>query len=1202
MKHFFIAICLIFVATIATAQEEDDRSWLIRFLEDNLSEEGTRDVRIEGFSGALSSTARIERLTVSDPDGIWLIIENAELSWTRRALLSGAVDINRLAAERIILERLPVAEAAATSPEATPFALPELPVSIQIAALDVARVELGAAILGFPVIAQTEGSMSLAGGEGSAILNLTRLDGPEGIFALDSSYSNVSGVLDLGLQLTESPGGIAVTLLSIPGEPSLDLNIAGTGPLSDFTGEIALASDGTPRVTGSVVMGMSEQDEQQISVDLAGDVARLLLPEYQPFFGDNVVFAAQVRRSPDGTTVLDGLDLRTASLAIAGSAVIDAGGVPELFALTIDMQSDGATPVRLPVPGRVEAAAANLVLNYDRAEGAAWNGQARLQELRVDDLRLGLAELDLNGTIDAQGNTLAGVTADVASAFQGLEFADAGLQAAIGSAGRAAFSVVWAVGDPVRIDDITLSTQNAELRGDVTVNSGDGTLTLTTDLQAMLPDLRAFSALATIDDLAGAVTLDLDGDVELLSGAFDLNIVTLAQDIGLGVGEPEGILAGETRMTAHAIRDTNGLRLDAFDIAGMEVSAEGRAVLSSARSSLEVSVGLRDAALVMPDLSGPVTADLQMSRSSADLPWTVIASGELQETIQIALEGTVDPAQATFDLALEATGQDVVLGVGEPAGILAGRTEISAHVINTVDGLQVEAFDIAGTQITAAGTAMISDATSAVDLTARLRNAGILTSTLSGPITLDLAMTRASADRPWNVQASGVGQGGLSADVSGQVGMPNGAVNLSVQGSVPLALVNQFIEPRSVQGTARLDLNVTGALSLNAVGGTITADGVRVSAPNLGLALEGASLNVRLNGGRADVSVDGTLAAGGNVSLNGNVDLAGAGLPGSFDILLTGARISRDDFLQTVVERGTITLAGRMTQGPSVSGEIILGQTDIQISANSAGAAEPIPEIIHIGESAGQRRTRDFAGLLRTTSGPSGPPISIDLNIIAANRIFLRGSGLDAELGGAIRIGGNSNNVIPSGQFDLIRGRLSLLGQRFDLVEGSVTMSGSFNPYLRLVAESQAGDVLVLITVEGPADAPELTFSSSPSLPQDEILAQLLFGRGVSNLSAVQALQLVDGVSRLAGGGSIIGGLRRNLGIDNLDLTTDEAGNSEVRVGRYIGENAYTDVGVGSDGDAEVTLNLDLTPNLTARGSFSSDGQSGLGLFFERDY
>jgi translocation and assembly module TamB len=69
-----------------------------------------------------------------------------------------------------------------------------------------------------------------------------------------------------------------------------------------------------------------------------------------------------------------------------------------------------------------------------------------------------------------------------------------------------------------------------------------------------------------------------------------------------------------------------------------------------------------------------------------------------------------------------------------------------------------------------------------------------------------------------------------------------------------------------------------------------------------------------------------------------------------------------------------------------------------------------------------------------------------------------------------------------------------------------------------------------------------------------------------------------------------------------MDVQTDAEGNAAVRAGRYLSDNVYTDVTVGGGGEADISLNIDLTPNITARGSFSSDGSSSLGVFFERDY
>jgi len=83
---------------------------------------------------------------------------------------------------------------------------------------------------------------------------------------------------------------------------------------------------------------------------------------------------------------------------------------------------------------------------------------------------------------------------------------------------------------------------------------------------------------------------------------------------------------------------------------------------------------------------------------------------------------------------------------------------------------------------------------------------------------------------------------------------------------------------------------------------------------------------------------------------------------------------------------------------------------------------------------------------------------------------------------------------------------------------------------------------------------------------------------------------------------SVLSRARSGLGLDDLDFTTDEAGVTALRVGRYINEQVYTDLRVDSAGRGEVSINLDLTPSLTLRGRTGSDGRSAVGIFFERDY
>ena len=113
----------------------------------------------------------------------------------------------------------------------------------------------------------------------------------------------------------------------------------------------------------------------------------------------------------------------------------------------------------------------------------------------------------------------------------------------------------------------------------------------------------------------------------------------------------------------------------------------------------------------------------------------------------------------------------------------------------------------------------------------------------------------------------------------------------------------------------------------------------------------------------------------------------------------------------------------------------------------------------------------------------------------------------------------------------------------------------------------------------------------------------LLFGRNLTEITPLQAVQLASAAATLAGrGGGFVGSLRERLGVDDLDVTTDEDGNAALRVGAYLSDNLYTDVEVNSQGETRIDLNLDITESLTARGSVKSDGETSLGIFFERDY
>ena len=358
-----------------------------------------------------------------------------------------------------------------------------------------------------------------------------------------------------------------------------------------------------------------------------------------------------------------------------------------------------------------------------------------------------------------------------------------------------------------------------------------------------------------------------------------------------------------------------------------------------------------------------------------------------------------------------------------------------------------------------------------------------------------------------------------------------------------------------------------------------------------------------MNGGRATIDLTSVIQAGGRVGVSGGLGLSG-GFPADITVTLDQA-VLQDPGLYVTSLDGSIGVNGPLTGGAGIAGRIDLNETEIGIPS-SFGGSGAIPGLKHVNEPADVRLTRERAGLIEKESGGgrSGASYGLDLTVSAPNQVFVRGRGLDAELGGEVQVLGTTLAPQPAGRFELIRGRLDILGQRLSFVEGSAALQGSLDPALRLVAATEAEDgTEVFVTVEGPASSPDVSFTSDPQLPEDEVVARLLFGRGINELSPLQVARLAAAVARLAGGGGagVLGSARSGLGLADLDVTSSEEGGVGVRAGAYLSENIYTNVEVDNE-RSEVSINLDLSKSTTARVSAGDDGESSIGVFFERDY
>lgn len=1170
-RWILIGCCL--AGTAAWAQQ-DDRDYLTAFLEDTLSDAG-RQVTVTGFTGALSSRATIETLTIADDKGVWITLNGVVLDWTRSALFSGELDVSELSAEEIIVDRLPDTGGGAPSPEASGFSLPDLPVSIKVDKVAAGRIELAPAVLGQAVTGTLEASAQLSGGEGQAKLDLIRTgDGPQGEITLDASYSNATRVLGLDLVAEEGAKGIVVSLLNVPGAPSASLRVQGNGPIDDYATTIALATDGAERLAGTVTI-RGEEGGYRLLADVGGDLAPILAPSQLEFFGNEVALKADALRSPAGRITVNTFQLSARALAVSGKAEIAADGLPEWFDVTGTLATPDNAPVALPFTKDTRILKADFHLATRPEDRDSWSAEVSVDGFDRPDLKIARMRLDGSGRVGRTpaGNSFGGTFEGLAS---GIVPSDPALAQALGAeiGGSVKLNLREGTGE-LQLSDIRFQGAGLTGSGALKVEGLEDAFLTSGKLAVVATDLSRFSGLAG-RKLGGSGEVELTGSASRLSGFFDAELAVRGQDLSLDIPQADRLLAGPSTLTASIRRDEAGTVLRALEVAadGMLVRANGK--ISTTGSDLAGTATLKDLAVLGPGFGG-----------------------------QVALDGRFTGTPEAGKLSLSGTGQSLRLGNAQADKLLAGKSEVEVALALADGVVQVQSAKVSNPQLTATATGTVEGTRTSIDLQARLANLGLILPELQGPLTL--AGTARQDASGYTLDLRGTGPGQIDATVAGRVANSFRDADLTIRGTGQAGLANLFIAPRSASGRLGFDLRLNGPFRLASLAGRVTLSDGRIVDPGLGLSLQGVEATSQLQGGTLRLSATGGLSTGGRLRVDGPIGLTPP-LAADLTITLDALRLYDPELYDTRVS-GNLGLKGPLLGGARLTGALALAETEVRVPSSGFSSAAALLDITHLREPGPVRDTRRKAGLLGEAGrggagGGTARPIALDLTISAPSRVFVRGRGIDAELGGEIRLLGTSADVRPSGAFRLIRGRMDILGRRLVLSQADLVLEGSFVPQITIAASTENDGITSTVTVEGPADDPEVRFTSSPELPQEEVLAQLLFGRSLDKISPFQAAQLANAVAVLAGRGGVglVGTLRRNFGLDDLDVTTSEDGSAALKAGKYITDNVYTEVEVDQDGKSRINLNLDLREGVTVKGRLGADGQTGIGVYLEKDY
>lgn len=293
---------------------------------------------------------------------------------------------------------------------------------------------------------------------------------------------------------------------------------------------------------------------------------------------------------------------------------------------------------------------------------------------------------------------------------------------------------------------------------------------------------------------------------------------------------------------------------------------------------------------------------------------------------------------------------------------------------------------------------------------------------------------------------------------------------------------------------------------------------------------------------------------------------------------------------------GSLTYRAIPGEAAKLSGTVNADRVDFAPLNSQAPIAQAIP-VRHINTSARFGR-QNADGEERP-----GKPFEVDVTMNAPARVFVRGRGLDSEWSMNARMRGPLSKPVLSGEAELIRGEFDLLGKRFDLDNGRILFNGEpSQATLNITGNRAATDLTAYVTVTGTVGVPKIALSSSPSLPDDEVLARVLYDRATTQLNALEAAQLASGLAALSGNQVFdLAGAFRNVGLDRVSFNGDN-GQASVSGGKYVAKNVYVEITGGAQGEPAAQVEWEPKRNLSLVSRFSGTQTSRFSVRWKKDY
>ena len=750
-------------------------------------------------------------------------------------------------------------------------------------------------------------------------------------------------------------------------------------------------------------------------------------------------------------------------------------------------------------------------------------------------------------------------------------------------------------------------------------------------------------------ELTGAMDVDLDSTLasgELTLSAPELTDLAALAELSLtGTLDATARLSTEGGQQAYALKaEAQSVDFDGITLSKANLTIDGTLTDDDAsyRYSLDAE-GLQPPGLEIASLT------LEGEGSLAEVGFDLTAEGRHRQALSLEAKGKLALAESDVSLFLASLsldhGQDVVT-LSEPAELRFGADGYSGDLQASFNESEVSAkVDVGST------SASIDLSLDKLALSPLAALAGLpeLEGTLSAKLSLSGPPTRPQGD--YSIELSDIAMseetdlpsldGSFQGSYSGQrlsltgeltglsqeaarlsLAMPlelslepftaavpeTGALEGSLVWNVALATLGDELDldEHLISGNPKLDLRVAGTVAAPELYGSLSMSDGRYENLEYGVLVEDASFNAELDGDRIQLTaLSANDGADGRLSGEGSIALRSDG-ESNLRVALNSFRAAQGDQVSAQLS-GDATFSGTLLDH-KIAGSFKTENVEVDIGQDLPASVVTLQvEEINFPSSHGAGTTSETSSNDDTVDEePAVADTALDVTLDVPGRLFVRGRGLDSEWRGNFTVTGTAEDPRIDGLLEPVRGTFSLAGKTFTLEKGSIRfLPEQSEPFLDLTLTYTATDLTARIAISGTAADPTIELSSDPEQSQEEIIAEILFGRNTGQLSAVEALQVAEAAATLSGRGGLdpLGKAREILQLDTLTITTDEEGHQRLTAGTYIADDLFVGFEQGvTAGSGTAKAEYEVFPNIFLDARTSADSTGDVGVRWRLDY